>query len=148
MIDDASEDSPEEMVNLIKDKRIKYFRHDVIKGEAGSRNTGIINAKGKFIAFLDDDDEWLPEKLSLQLELLEKGSPKIGVVYTGRQCLNLSDKKIIGITNPSKKGDIYYDMLRENVIGTPSSVLVKKECIEKIGLFDENLAYFVDYDFF
>ena len=63
VIDDGSQDNTEEIVTGIHDNRIKYIRHEKNKGVAAARNTGIEAAKGEFIAFLDSDDEWLPNKL-------------------------------------------------------------------------------------
>jgi glycosyltransferase involved in cell wall biosynthesis len=148
VVDDASDVPTQELLSSFEDIRIRLIRHDHNKGEAASRNTGIVNANGEFLAFLDDDDEWLPDKLALQVDLLEKASSRVGAVYTGMVIVNLSDNKVLFQNIPTKRGDLLKDMLFENVIGTPSKVLIRRSCIQKVGLFDENLNYYVDYDFF
>jgi glycosyltransferase involved in cell wall biosynthesis len=148
VVDDAPDGSAQESVSGFKDTRIRYFRHDCNKGEAASRNTGISNSSGEFLAFLDDDDEWLPDKLALQVDLLEKASSRVGAVYTGMLFVNLDDNNVLSQSIPTKRGDISKDMLSVNVVGTPSKVLIRRSCIDKVGLFDENLSYYVDYDFF
>jgi len=146
IIDDASKDNTQEVVKSFNDRRIKYIRHKENKGEAVARNTGIMNSNGEYIAFLDDDDEWLPEKLWLQVDLLKNSQPKVGCVYTGYFVIDRSSKKILRRRIPTKRGDIYHDMLFRNYIGIPSTVILKRECFQKINLFDESIAFGNDYD--
>ena len=72
VIDDASEDDTQSVVKTYKDPRIKYIRHAVNRGEAFARNTGIANSSAAFVAFLDEDDEWLPKKLRLAFDLINE----------------------------------------------------------------------------
>ena len=67
VVDDASTDDIPGIVKGFTDGRVKYIRHDENKGAAAARNTGIQAARGAYIAFLDSDDEWLPEKLERQV---------------------------------------------------------------------------------
>lgn len=146
IVDDASKDNTGEVVDAFKDTRIKYIRHEVNKKEAGSRNTGLRNSIGDYIAFLDDDDEWLPDKLRLQVDLLDHSAPTVGVVYTG--CFQIereSGKTLIQMT-PVKKGYIFKDMIQQNRMLGPSTMLLRKECFEKVGAFDENIDFGTDYD--
>src|SRR5262245_7125063 len=76
VVDDASKDDTERVLRHFEDSRITLIRHEINRGVAAARNTGVENAKGKYFAFLDDDDEWLPNKLNRQFELLES-SPKL-----------------------------------------------------------------------
>jgi glycosyltransferase involved in cell wall biosynthesis len=145
IVDDASQDETPSVVASFQDQRIRYIRHKQNAGEAGARNTGVANASGEYIAFLDDDDEWLPEKLELQLGVLKNNSAKVGVVYTGRLTIDGSSKKVISILTPTEKGDLLQELRRGSPI-TISSALVRKECFSEIGLFDEQIAYGVDYD--
>jgi len=74
IIDDCSTDNTDEVVREFqkKDNRIIYLKHDQNKGGSAARNTGIKVSKSEYIAFLDSDDEWLPEKLEIQMEAILK----------------------------------------------------------------------------
>lgn len=146
VIDDCSKDNTQEIVSSFHDKRIRYIRHEANKGEAGSRNTGIRNSNAEYVAFLDDDDEWLPEKLKLQVDLIKNSPPEVGGVYTSYVQVDRTKKKILWQWIPKKRGNIYHDMFIKNYVGTPSTVILKRECFESVGLFDESLTYATDYD--
>jgi glycosyltransferase involved in cell wall biosynthesis len=146
VVDDASEDDTPRVVGGFRDPRIRYFRHAVNRRGAAARNTGIRNAACDYIAFLDDDDEWLPDKLRLQLELLERSPAKVGLVYSGYIALDRATGEVLDRRRVERRGDLSEDMLRENWIGSPSCVLVRRECFRKSGMFDERLPSFQDHD--
>ncbi|MCS6927229.1 MAG: glycosyltransferase, partial [Candidatus Binatia bacterium] len=146
IVDDASRDETPAAVAGFQDHRIRYIRHEQNRGEAQARNKGVTTAQGSYIAFLDDDDEWLPEKLALQVHLLENSPRTVGGVYTGRLTLDGKSKKVTSVLRPTKKGDLLQTLLREGNCITLSSVLLRKECFEKVGLFDEQTGYSSDYD--
>ena len=83
VVDDASKDDTGNVVQTFDDKRIRYIRHETNKGHAAARNTGLQNAVGEYIGFLDDDDAWLPEKLQRQVALLDGSPAVVGGVYAG-----------------------------------------------------------------
>ena len=145
VVDDASTDKTREVVASFHDGRIKYIRHEVNKGDAGSRNTGIRNSSGDFLAFLDDDDEWLPEKLQMQVGLLRNSPEKVGGVYTGSLRIDKTTGKIFAVNNAGKRGDLFQEMFRHNLIPTPC-VLLRRECFERVGLFDERMPCCSDAD--
>lgn len=146
IIDDASKDETREQVLKNSDPRIHYIRHESRKGGAAARNTGIRIAKGNYLAFLDDDDEWFPNKLQLQIDLLENSSSKVGLVYSGYLMVDQITGKQIGSHTPIHKGDLLGDLLLYNWVGSTSSVLLRKECLNRVGFFDEKLPIFQDYD--
>lgn len=146
IIDDASSDQTEALVKSFRDKRIKYLRNKKRLGANWSRNIGIKKALGKYIAFQDSDDQWLPEKLGKQISIIEKSSPKVGAIYS--KCLyHKGDrKKVIPSDRISKKeGCIHENLLNDNFITLPS-LLIKKECFNQIGYFDESLPRLQDWD--
>jgi glycosyltransferase involved in cell wall biosynthesis len=145
VVDDASKDHTDVVVRSFTDPRIKYVRHETGRGDGGARNTGIINAKGDYIGFLDDDDEWLPKKLRLQVAVLENSPPHVGGVYTGQFDVNDTDGEISKICNPSRRGDLSQYLFKEACIVT-STVLFRRKCFETVGLFDESIPYCNDYD--
>ena len=144
VVDDGSTDNTEEVVKSFNDPRIRYIRHEKNRGGSAARNTGIRAARGEYIAFLDSDDEWLPEKLAKQLPVFEKDST-CGAVYTDLLYM-LPDGSVKLCQNYRPEGWILKKLLSSNVVGTTSSVIVRRECFEKIGLFDESLPSCQDWD--
>lgn len=142
--DAASTDNTEEVVGKFDDERIRYIREDIDRGVSASRNIGIRNSRGTFVAFLDDDDLWMPSKLEKQLGLIEK-SPSVGAVTAGCWVINQRGS-IVRFEIPSVKGKIFPAILRRNCVGNCSMVLARKECLEKVGMFDESLHAVEDYD--
>jgi len=146
VVDDGSTDNTKEIVKSLDDKRIRYIRHKENKGGGAARNTGIKAAIGEYIAFLDSDDEWLPEKLECQMKVFKNAGSEVGVVYTGFIYIDELGEYTNGQHIPEKRGWIYEDILVENCVGTASTVLVKRKCFEKAGLFDENLPSCQDWE--
>jgi glycosyltransferase involved in cell wall biosynthesis len=144
VIDDAPQGYAQEVIASFDDQRIKYIRHDVNKGDGASRNTGILNSRGDYLAFLDDDDEWLPNKLQMQIDVLTNSPAKVGGVYTGTQIVDGAIGKILRTYIP-KGGVSSFEEICTISIAT-SSVMLKRECFEKVGLFDEAIPYCSDYD--
>jgi glycosyltransferase involved in cell wall biosynthesis len=145
IVDDASSDQTGEILKQFRDPRIKYLRHEENKGGSASRNTGIRVARGKYIGFLDDDDEWMPSKLECQVEHLENNG-RVDVVYTGLSVRDLKSGKRVGKVVPQKKGVIFGDLLGDNYVGTTSSVLIRRERLEIDNLFDEGMPSCQDWD--
>jgi len=146
VVDDASTDNTGEIVRAFDDKRITYIRHETNKKVASARNTGVQNAKGEYIAFLDDDDEWLPQKLKKQVDLLNSSPPLVGAVYTGFRKIDRTTGKTLFQAVPVKRGNIFQDLFIENWVGTASTVLIRKECFQKVGMFDEKMFFGEDWD--
>ncbi|MBK6935111.1 MAG: glycosyltransferase family 2 protein [Bacteroidales bacterium] len=147
IVDDGSTDNTEEIIKKLqeKDKRIKYIKLKTNKGAATARNIGIKAARGEYIAFQDSDDEWMHEKLEKQVKVLDTSSKEV-VVYTGFWKLECNKKTYIPNKNISnKEGNIHKELLKVNLIGTPS-ILLYKQSLEKIGAFDENLPRLQDWD--
>jgi glycosyltransferase involved in cell wall biosynthesis len=146
VVDDASEDHTHEVVHNFRDKRIKYIRHEVNKRVAAARNTGVLNSSGDYVAFVDDDDEWLPKKLQMQVALLEDDTSTVGVVYTGYVQIDRSTGRILEQIIHKRKGNICNDILESNFIGPASTVLIRRKCFDRVGLFDENIEFGEEYD--
>jgi len=148
VVDDHSTDNTEEVVKSFNDPRIRYIRHEENRGAAAARNTGIMVAKGEFIAFQDSDDEWLPEKLEKQMQVFESASAKVGVVYTAMLRVQGRERIYIPSSKVKRKGGYIHDNLLEgNFVGTPTAV-VKRECLKLSGVFDERLPRLQDWELF
>lgn len=137
IIDDGSTDNTENVVNYFNDKRIRYIKHEKNKGASVARNSGIIATSGDFIAFLDDDDEWFPQKLEKQIKKLLNSPQNMGAVYTNWWNISENGSKSIAI-HKKREGYVYWKVLEISFVGFPV-VLIKKECFEKCGLIDERL---------
>ena len=148
VIDDGSTDNTEEIIRGFKDKRVKYIKkYKKNRGISATRNIGIKVARGKYIASLDSDDEWLPDKLDKQIKILQDGPPELGVVYSNSCYIDESGKNMNKLPKPKKlEGYIYEDLLGGNYVGTPSTVLIRKECFQQVGLFDDLLNAQADWD--
>ena len=106
VVDDGSVDNTEAVVKSFKDSRIKYIRHEVNKGISAVRNTGINEAAGEYIAFLDSDDEWLPTKLEKQMHILKNKSLRVSVAYTMSKMPAGSGFQYVPLGGP-KEGNIF-----------------------------------------
>lgn len=146
VIDDASDDDTQTAVADIGDLRVRYFKNAENRGEGASRNAGIAHSTGEYIAFLDDDDMWLPEKLALQVDVLDRCPARVGAVYTGYFRVDMESGATIAAVGAEKRGDIFADLRAQNWVGSPSAVLLRRECFDKAGLFDEKLRFGPDYD--
>lgn len=149
IIDDGSTDNTEEIVKSINDERIIYILHKENKGPSAARNTGIKASKGEYIAFQDSDDEWLPEKLEKQIEAFEI-DPESGIIYT--DMLRIDKEGAIKywhsptvscgqIINPKTMD---YQVMGLGIVST----LIKRECFNKAGYFEESFSILEDLEFF
>ncbi len=144
VVNDGSTDTIKEVLASFGEKITAI--HQENKGVSAARNTGIDAAKGRYIAFLDDDDLWLPNKLEKQIACLES-DPNIGLVYSDMLCFN--EKGVFPDTwakaNPTPPVQQLWILFVRNFIPTPS-VVVRRECLDKVSGFDETLTTCEDYD--
>jgi len=151
IVDDGSTDNTRKVVEEFqrKDQRIKYIFQENSGGPAKPINTGIKNSKGEYIAILESDDEWLPEKLEKQVEILDK-FPNVGLVSCYAFKIFSNGKKTIykaPFSGILKKEDWkkYWQLWG---ILSFSTDLMKRKSVEKVGLLDENLKIAADVDFY
>jgi glycosyltransferase involved in cell wall biosynthesis len=146
VVDDASEDDTNAVVRGIADDRLSLIRHETNKGGAEARNTGIKTATGQYIAFQDSDDEWVPDKLTKQMQVFDSADSELGVVYCGFLIVSDNSKQHKPIKAVKKReGNIYKELLSENFVGTPT-LLVKREVFDKVGVFDARLPRYHDWE--
>ena len=138
VVDDHSTDRTREVVESFADERVRYLRTERRRGAAAARNVGIDRASGEFVAFVDSDDEWLPEKLERQLGAFVASGPRVALVYGARR---LDDRG----TDRHPSGDVLEALLVGNFIGT-GQILVRSECLRTVGAFDERLPSAQDWD--
>lgn len=146
VVDDASTDGTPQVVQTIEDARLVYLRREGRGGASGARNTGIRAARSSLVAFLDDDDEWLPDKLSKQVPLLKALPDEYGMVYCWMDYFD-DTGRIIQERHPTYSGDVFASVLVKQGIGGCPTLLVRRRVVEEIGGFDETLPRGNDGDF-
>ena len=142
IVDDGSTDeTPAVVRSYLADPRIHFLKKKH-EGSAGkSRNAGMRLAKGKYVAFLDDDDLFLPEKLKRQVAWMD-AHPAVGLLYSLIQVVDteMNPLKVVP-ENPERS---FLELFRENFIQVPT-VLARRRCFDRVGFFDESLPGSEDY---
>ena len=148
VIDDGSKDNTSARVLEIDDNRVKFFPYEN-GGVAKARNRGITHASGEYLAFLDHDDLWTPDKIEAQVSALQK-FPDAGIAYSWT--INMySEEKPIRFTKLSPvnfEGDVYPQLLLSNFVGSGSNILARATAIKSIGGFDPTPISNEDWDFY
>ncbi|MFO8016256.1 MAG: glycosyltransferase family 2 protein [Candidatus Woesearchaeota archaeon] len=154
IVDDSSEKKARKdnrrLTSQMKDSRITYLPNSRQLGGAASRNRGLKKAKGKYITFLDDDDEWLKSKTKKQVELFRRSKVRnLGVVYCNFEMIEYLGKKTEKHRiREGKKGYVLRELLDSFCVGITSTVMIKKEVIDFVGGFDEKMKSSQEYDLF
>lgn len=150
LVDDGSADDTAGVVAGFSDPRVTYIRLPKNAGAAAARNVGIRISKGKFLAFQDSDDEWLPEKLIKHISVFERGSHRLGVVYSDMQRIGTdgfasyhSSPAII----PGRLVDPSTQFYQTCNLGIQSTV-IKRKCLDTVGCFNEDLPALEDLELF
>ena len=143
VVDDGSEDGTRDvLLPYMQDIRYHYKENG---GIASAKNAGISLSNSEFIAFLDHDDLWVPDKLKIQMEHFSS-NPQVGLVYAKYTSFR-NDKELR--TKPEKgySGWIFKELLSKSFIQT-STVMVKRECLNAVGPYDESFTLGDEYDMF
>ncbi|MEL6458329.1 MAG: glycosyltransferase family 2 protein [Cyanobacteria bacterium J06621_15] len=145
IVDDESPDDSVQICQKFTDPRVRII-HQENRGLAGSRNTGIRHASGEYLAFMDADDIWLPEKLEKHIAHLESNS-EVGISFSRSAFIDENDKPL-GIYQITKLKDITpLDILCRSPIGNGSAAVFKKAVFEDIKFQDNLYGYVEDYYF-
>ena len=145
VINDGSTDNTQEWISQIGDSRIRLICQTNL-GLAGARNTGIREAQGEYLAFLDADDLWESTKLAQQVQALDN-HPEVGLVYTWVAYIDEqgnSTGKVVNNSNHQSEGNVWQKLTESNLVECGSVAMVRRECFAKCGVFDCNLGSFVE----
>ena len=140
VIDDGSTDETPAIAarHAQEDPRLRVIRQQN-GGVARARNRGVAEAKGAFIAPVDSDDLWRPEKIELQMQAMVQGGEKVGLVYTWFALVDGKSMVYEAHNRPNEEGSVLQAMYRANVVGNGSSPLMRKDAILAAGGYEPAL---------
>jgi glycosyltransferase involved in cell wall biosynthesis len=160
VVDDASTENTESVVEAFDDERVRYLEHEVNRGGSAARNAGIEASTGKYVAFLDDDDAWLPHKLERQIGCLEECSEEWVATYcdihvvrhgvTSRLRELLAEVLPVGHSKSRPEGGaelIPVVLAREFPLGGASTLVVRRTAVDQLGGFDVRFERLQDWEF-
>ncbi len=144
LIDDGSEDDSVRIIErYLKDDRIKFLKNDSNSGISATRNKGINNSNGEYIALLDQDDEWFADKLQKQVKALNGLGYDYGLIYSNLEVRfdngDVTERKKEIEPEPTIIENLELMLLR-NLISSPT-VLIRKEVLDDVGLFDDSIKW-------
>lgn len=146
VIDDCSADGTKEWMQTEYHGKAQYIYIEKSESKGGNhaRNVGIGIAKGRYIAFLDDDDIWMPEKISKQVEIFEV-KPEVVLVYCGHVRVFDTGERLVQIPREGTWGDLSHKIFT-NIFFTTSMMMIRKNILDEVGGFDEKLKFWQDVD--
>lgn len=144
VVDNGVERPARKIVESFNDLRIKYLPQTENTGCSGGKNVGIKNSVGEHVAFLDDDDIWLPEKLELQMKALENSTDNVGFCFTA--ITEIRDEGETHSQVPEGEGDYFEFALRKFNGFLSSTLVIKKKVFDEVGLLDESFPSHTDID--
>jgi len=153
VVDDCSTDNTSEIVKKYSEEEVKYIKHDKNKGVSAARNTGIKTASGMYLAFLDSDDVWHPQKIEKQLQVIQNSYNHKAVYCACTQKSNSILKQMFSYLLPELEGksggeELICDILSQKLPVHPgSTLLLESKIIDRIGYFDEDLRRQEDLEF-
>ncbi|MFB2895267.1 glycosyltransferase [Aerosakkonemataceae cyanobacterium BLCC-F50] len=145
-IDDGSQDATLDIVSSIKDSRLKVFSYPNA-GAPTSRNRGFSHSEGEFIAFLDADDCWTPDKLEAQLKALQE-NPDAAVAYSWSDFVDESGSFLRQGSHSTVSGNVYEKLLLADFLDNGSNPLIRRQAFMEVGGFDESLPAGQDWDLY
>ncbi|ACE84564.1 glycosyltransferase family 2 protein [Cellvibrio japonicus] len=144
VVDDGSTDDTEQVMQAYQANTRVYYLKTINQGQPKAKNTGINNTKGDYIAFCDADDFWEPFKLEVQLPLFN--NPAVGVVYSEVSNIDEQNRRYVRPANEVRhSGQVTNQLMIENFVPFGTSV-IRRACIERNGVFDEEFRMGIDWD--
>lgn len=135
VVDGASTDGTASVLaGYESDPRVTVLTNETRRGVSAAREQAIAAATGEFVCMLDDDDRWHPEKVERQVERFDRSDGTVGLVYTG--AVAYRDGEEIARLHPSRRGDLYPEILVDFGLAPHSSHMYRREAISAVGGID------------
>ena len=144
IVDDGSKDDTAKWAAAHSDPRVKLISRPN-GGAAAARNTGIANAAGEYVAFLDADDLWRPTKLEKQVARME-ADLNVGLVDAWISYIDGDGEAMGKVMTQDLEGDVWAQMVEYNLVRCGSTPLVRRRCFEEVGTFDESFRFSEDWE--
>ena len=146
VVNDGSTDGTADWVNALSDREPKVrMVSQANQGLAGARCTGVTNARGKYVAFIDDDDLWELTKLAKQVNSLES-NPQAGLCYTWTALTDSEGKPTGRVIASNAEGNVWQAMTEMNIVCCGSTPMIRRSCFDDVGLFDRQVSPSDDWD--
>lgn len=147
VVDDGSSDGTAEAIEALHAENVRLVRHDQSKGVSAARNAGLELARTPWVAFVDDDDIWAPDKLHSQIRAIAGNSSaawsSVGAIHLD------SDLNVMFYDDRARSGDVSSSLMRgSGVPGGGSGVLASAGLSREVGAFDEEISILADWDFY
>lgn len=146
VVDDASADATEDVVASVDDERVRYVKQPTNRGASAARNRGIREAKGAFLAFQDDDDIWFVDRLKLQLEHLLDAGEDTALSLAGHIHVSPRHCRFVGGEQAFKQVDFSRGINSDFSLTATPCWLVKKSVLDEVGVFDEEMSTWEDWE--
>jgi glycosyltransferase involved in cell wall biosynthesis len=144
IINDGSTDGTEQCASKIEDPRVRFVSQPH-QGVSIARNHGINLSKGEYIAFLDADDLWEATKLEKQVNYLDNHLD-VGLIYAWTAFVDATAKPTGRISSSSAEGKIWLKLLEDETIPSASTVMIRRDCLDYVGMFAPNLTHAEDLE--
>jgi len=146
VVDDGSTDDTQAILASYGDctRRVRVI-HKENRGVAAARNTGILAAQGDYLLFLDADDLIPANKLECKVPILN-AQPNVGLVYSAFQYIDEGGTQVLHEIRPQREGHLLKDLLLRRLFFPPGAAVVRRECLDQVGIFDETCSAAADTD--
>ena len=153
VVDDDQAGSARDVVNAFARQNtgtdVRYYTNHRARGGSGARNAGLEHAAGEWVAYLDDDDTWLPEKLQRISDLIATSTdPDLALVYSSHAKYDFEEQRVLETTRPQARGRVLDKVLYENCIGGMSVVVARRDLLQELGGLDERFQSLQDMELY
>ncbi len=150
VVEDGAESGLESWLQETMQGQVTYIRHPENRGLAASRNTALSHAKGQYICYLDDDDEWKADKVAKQVQLVyslsDETKKNLGVVYCGVESRDADNGRLLSVMLPVHRGNLKDAIVMHGLRTLSSTCMFSCEALKRVGGYDEKIRSSIDHD--